>query len=176
MVNPKPFQSTLLEGLKELVLDLMIDMEIWSQTNTKELSEIKLGVLRSDATQKHGVTRWKRGVDTTNLQPNDVEVIDIHPDLLEDKWKAYGAFVLHHEYIHALGFRGHDAKFRYLEHSWPGSKAAIHGSEFTEFLRMKNAKWIWHCVKCGNNYPRKKPSKGRYNCRQCSKRLIDKKV
>ena len=176
MVKPKDFQLVRLNNLKEFVIDLMTDMDVWSETKTQDLSNIKLGLLRSNATQRHGVTRWKRGVNLSKLSPSDVEVIDIHPQLLEDEWKAYAAFVLHHEYIHALGYRSHDAKFRFLEHSWPGSKASVHGTEFTEYLRLKNAKWIWHCVRCNNNFPRKKPSKGNYKCRKCSTILIDKKV
>ena len=63
-----------------------------------------------------------------------------------------------------------------MEKSWPGSKAAKHGSEFTEFLRLKNAKWIWSCKDCDKQFPRKKPSKGMYKCRECNTILIDKKL
>lgn len=176
MVKPTPDQKIKLEHLRSIVLDLMQDMEIWNQIDTDGLEQISLGVLRRNATQRHGVTRWKKGVDVSNLIPSDVEEINIHPHLLDEKWNAYAAFVLHHEYIHALGFREHDKRFRYLEKSWPGSKAVKHGSEFTEFLRLKNAKWIWECKNCDKQFPRKKPSRGMYKCRDCSTILRDKKL
>tara|TARA_B100001079_G_scaffold238980_1_gene222968 strand:- start:41 stop:589 length:549 start_codon:yes stop_codon:yes gene_type:complete len=176
MVNPNQQQMVKLDKLRSIVLDLMLDMEVWNETNTQVLKQIKLGVLRKNATQRHGVTRWKIGSDVTNLTPQDVEVIDIHPELLDDKWNAYAAFVLHHEYIHALGFREHNSKFRFLENEWPGNRASKHGSEFTEFLRFRNAKWIWNCNKCGKDFPRKKPSRGRYKCRECDAILKDRKV
>ena len=176
MVKPKPDQKLRLEQLRSIVLDLMQDMDIWNETNTEILTKINLGVLRVNATQRHGVTRWKQGSDISNLEPSDVEEINIHPLLLDDKWSAYAAFVLHHEYIHALGFREHDKQFRFLEKSWPGSKAVKHGSEFTEYLRLKNAKWIWTCQNCDKEFPRKKPSKGRYKCRDCDTILKDRKI
>ena len=43
-----------------------------------------------------------------------------------------------------------------MENQWPGNRASKHGSEFTEFLRFKNATWIWSCPKCGKDFPRKK--------------------
>ena len=176
MVNPNAQQSVKLDDLKNFVLDLMLDMEVWNETNTQELNDIKLGVLRKNATQRHGVTRWKLGSDANNLKPKDVEVINIHRELLQERWKAYAAFVLHHEYIHALGFREHNSKFRFMENQWPGNRASKHGSEFTEFLRFKNATWIWSCPKCGKDFPRKKASMGRYKCRQCDVTLKDRKV
>ena len=176
MVKPTPDQKIKLEHLRSIVLDLMQDMEIWNQIDTEGLEQISLGVLRRNATQRHGVTRWKKGVDVSNLIPSDVEEINIHPHLLDEKWNAYAAFVLHHEYIHALGFREHDKIFRYLEKSWPGSKAVKHGSEFTEFLRFKSAKWIWECKNCDKQFPRKKPSRGMYKCRDCNTTLRDKKL
>lgn len=176
MVKPKPEQKIKLQNLRSVVLDLMQDMEIWDEIDTEELENISLGVLRKNATQRHGVTRWKRGVDVSNLKPSDVDEINIHPCLLDERWNAYAAFVLHHEYIHALGFREHDKKFRYMEKSWPGSRAVKHGTEFTEFLRLKNAKWIWSCNNCEKEFPRKKPSRGMYKCRDCNAILRDKKL
>ena len=95
MVNPNHQQIVKLDKLRSIVLDLMLDMEVWNKTNTQVLKQIKLGVLRKNATQRHGVTRWKIGSDISDLNPQDVEVIDIHPELLEERWNAYAAFVLY---------------------------------------------------------------------------------
>ena len=150
-------------------------MAEWQEYDVDKLALIPLGVLRRNSTQRHGVTRWQIGADPQNLAIMDVEVIDIHPRLLDEKWKPYAAFVLHHEYIHALGFREHNRIFRYLENAWPGSTASKHGPEFTEYLRLENATWIWQCSKCGKGYPRKKQSRGRYKCRNCNVVLNDVK-
>ena len=69
MVNPNQQQMIKLDKLRSIVLDLMLDMEVWNETNTQVLKQIKLGVLRKNATQRHGVTRWKIGSDVTNLTP-----------------------------------------------------------------------------------------------------------
>ena len=71
MVKPKPDQKLRLEQLRSIVLDLMQDMDIWNETNTEILTKINLGVLRINATQRHGVTRWKKGSDISNLEPSD---------------------------------------------------------------------------------------------------------
>ena len=93
MVKPKPDQKIKLDQLRSIVLDLMQDMEIWHEIDTDGLEKINLGVLRISATQRHGVTRWKKGVDIDNLKPSDVEEINIHPHLLDERWNAYAAFV-----------------------------------------------------------------------------------
>ena len=41
MVNPNAQQSVKLDDLKNFVLDLMLDMEVWNETNTQELNDIK---------------------------------------------------------------------------------------------------------------------------------------
>ena len=174
MVRPKAEAAKALHMLRDTVLEVMIDMPIWADAPVNDLRAIPLGVLRKNATQRHGVTRWKRGVNLDLMQISDVEVIDLHPQLLNPEWSAYAAFVLHHEYIHALGFRPHDSTFRALERAWPGRSAVKHAKEFTENLRRKRAVWLWVCTTCERNYPRQKPSKGRYRCRQCSTVLVDR--
>ena len=124
MARPSAGARLALEHLKDTVIDLMLDMPIWHDAPVESLRQIPLGVLRKNATQRHGVTRWRRGVDLDAMQVSDVEVIDLHPQLLDAQWSAYAAFVLHHEYIHALGFRAHDSTFRRLEAAWPGRAAA----------------------------------------------------
>ena len=93
MVKPKPDQKMKLENLRSIVLDIMTDMEIWNDFDTDELRKIRLGVLRINATQRHGVTRWKIGVDVSNLRPSDVDEINIHPHLLDERWSAYHPFL-----------------------------------------------------------------------------------
>ena len=63
----------------------------------------------------HGATKWQRGISREQLGLEFVEVIELHPELLSGDWNAYAAFVLHHEFIHALGFHNHDAEFRHGE-------------------------------------------------------------
>lgn len=176
MAKPNAEQSMLLNELRDFVLEVMREMPEWVGANVELLSTIQLGVLRKNATQRHGVTRWRRGVDVNDLKPGDVDVIDLHPELLVSEWKAYSAFVLHHEYIHAFGLRAHDSSFRRLEASWPGSKAGQQGIKFTEALRRKRASWLWCCSKCGREYPRQKPSNGGYRCRTCDMKLIDREI
>ena len=173
MVRPSAEAKVALHQLRDTVIEVMRDMPVWLDAPITELDSIPLGVLRKNATQRHGVTRWKRGTDLNSMQISDVEVIDLHPQLLKPEWRAYGAFVLHHEYIHALGFRGHDATFRALEAAWPGRAASKHAQGFTETLRRQRALWLWFCSTCERSYPRQKPSKGRYRCRQCSTVLTD---
>tara|TARA_B100000282_G_C31723565_1_gene487238 strand:- start:1426 stop:1971 length:546 start_codon:yes stop_codon:yes gene_type:complete len=176
MAVPDKIQQERLVFLKKFVLNIMQDMEIWQDFDLEELSKIKLGVLKRNATQRHGATKWQLSANKDLLTINDVEVIELHPHLLEEKWNAYAAYVLHHEFIHALGFRNHDSLFRKLENSWPGSSAAKLGPIFTEEMRLSRAKWLWQCNSCSRQFPRQKPSNGRYQCRECQITLIDIKV
>ena len=136
MVKPSSSQLDELMELREFVIEVMSAMEIWSEEQLTKLTEIELGVLRRSATQRHGVTRWKRGVTNPSI-PEEVEVIDIHPRLLSKDWMPYAAWVLHHEFVHALGFTAHDAKFRSLERMWPSQKSSMMGKEFTEILQER---------------------------------------
>ena len=49
-----------LKEVKQVVIDVMSSMDLWSEEELSELQQIKLGVLRKNATQRHGVTRWKK--------------------------------------------------------------------------------------------------------------------
>ena len=175
MVRPSIEAKANLKELRDAVVDIMLDMPVWADAPIEELRDIPLGVLRKNATQRHGVTRWKRGVNLNQMRVSDVDVIDLHPRLLDEEWRPYGAFVLHHEYIHALGLREHNKLFRQLEAAWPGSTAGRQGPLFTEALRRARAVWLWSCTTCGQEFPRQKPSKRRYRCRKCNTVLIDKK-
>ena len=81
----KASKSQLLEliQLRDFVIEVMMSMSVWSEEELTKLTDIKLGVLKKNATQRHGVTRWKRGVRKPTM-PEEVEVIDIHPRLLSD--------------------------------------------------------------------------------------------
>ena len=108
MVKPSKDQTEELANLRDFVIEVMMAMEVWSEQQLTKLLEVDLGVLRKNATQRHGVTRWKRGVRKPT-SPEQVEVIDLHPRLLSDEWMPYAAWVLHHEFVHALGYTAHDS-------------------------------------------------------------------
>jgi len=172
MVKPSTEQANDLDELKEFVIEVMGSMEIWSNQQLTKLAEIDLGVLRKNATQRHGVTRWRRGVNNPT-KPEEVEVIELHPRLLSVDWKPYAAWVLHHEFVHALGYTAHDSTFRSLERMWPSQESSEMGPKFTEMLRRERANWLWICDQCKKEYPRQKQSGGRYMCRVCKKVLRD---
>ena len=172
MARPSKEQTFELDNLRVFVLEVMAAMDVWSEEQLTKLTEIDLGVLRSSATQRHGVTRWKIGVRKPT-KPEEVEVIDLHPRLLTNEWMPYAAWVLHHEFVHALGYTAHDSTFRSLERMWPSQKSSTMGTKFTEMLRKEKAKWLWICEKCGKEYPRQKKGNRKYMCRSCKSVLRD---
>ena len=172
MARPSKEQKALLSILKDDVLNQMEAMEHWKDKHLSPLYDIPLAVLRRNATQRHGVTRFRRGANSKKLETEDVETIDLHPELLTDSWNNYARFVLYHEYLHALGNRFHDSLFRSLEDQWPDS-GAERGREFTQFLRQRTATWLWTCQSCDKQYPRKRKANGRFRCRICSSILVD---
>tara|TARA_B100001113_G_scaffold93060_1_gene74534 strand:- start:114 stop:653 length:540 start_codon:yes stop_codon:yes gene_type:complete len=172
MVKPSKSELEKLIDLREFVIEVMLGMDVWSEVELTKLEAIDLGVLRKNATQRHGVTRWKIGVKNPS-KPEEVEVIDIHPRLLTNEWMPYGAWVLHHEFVHALGYTAHDSTFRSLEKLWPSQESSKMGLKFTEMLRKERAKWMWVCKTCNKQYPRQKPGNGRYLCRKCRTILKD---
>ena len=172
MAKPSNGQIQVLSSLKEDVLTQMESMQLWEQEAIFPLHSIPLAVLRRNATQRHGVTRFRRGAQASTLKTEDVETIDLHPKLLDDAWLDYARFVLYHEYLHAIGNRFHDAHFRNLELQWPHS-GADRGREFTIYLRKRTATWLWVCTSCEKEYPRRKKANGRFRCRTCSTILTD---
>ena len=172
MAKPSSGQIEILTSLKEYVLNEMEVMQFWHHETLLPLHSIQLAVLRKNATQRHGVTRFRRGAHASALKTEDVETIDLHPQLLENRWLDYARFVLYHEYLHALGNRFHDAHFRNLELQWPHS-GADRGREFTIYLRKRTATWLWVCTSCEKEYPRRKKANGRFRCRTCSTILTD---
>tara|TARA_Y100001954_G_scaffold239301_1_gene312832 strand:- start:713 stop:1243 length:531 start_codon:yes stop_codon:yes gene_type:complete len=176
MVRPNKSQIILLEDLRDFVINVMLDMEIWQDYDLQPLRRINLGLLRKNATRKHGVAKWPKGITIHELGVHNIEIIELHPELLVKKWSAYAAYVLHHEFIHALGFVKHDSLFRSIERAWPGREAAKLAPKFTEYLCKKSAKWLWVCSGCDTEIPRKKPSNGRYKCKKCLVVLNDIKL
>ena len=172
MAKPSSIQTSSLEELRKEVLRTMTDMGLWEVDGLSNLYEVKLGVLRRNATQRHGVTRFKRGRNSNVLHFEDVETVDLHPHLLTDEWHHYARFVLYHEFLHVLGMRFHNASFRKIESLWP-YEGGDQGKPFTQYLRQRSAIWLWTCTTCDHQYPSKKRSKGRYKCRTCSTVLVD---
>ncbi len=172
MAKPSVEQSIVLGQLKNDVLEQMKTIGFENEFRLHALDSIPLAVLRRSATQRHGVTRFRRGANASELKTEDVETVDLHPMLLDPSWHDYARFVLFHEYLHALGNRFHDATFRRLEQLWP-HHGQERGREFTQFLRRRTATWLWVCATCDNKYPRKRRANGRFRCRACSTTLID---
>ena len=172
MAKASTEQKEVLFELKEYVLSQMESMGHWDEEHLESLQEIPLAVLKKNATQRHGVTRFRVGRNAMELKTEDVETIDLHPQLLSENWEDYARFVLYHEYLHALGNRFHDSEFRRLEDKWP-SYGSDRGREFTQFLRQRSATWLWVCATCDKKYPRKRKANGRFRCRICSTILTD---
>ena len=169
MVKPTPAQKARLVALREDVVSTMEELPFLEDTDLSGLHTIPLGVLRKSATQRHGVTRWR----TLPSGALSVEVVDLHPGLLEDNWEDYALFVLFHEYLHALGYRAHDAQFRSMEAQWPDSKGAMRGKDFTHERRLARAAWHWVCSTCEQRFPRQCRGGGRFLCRTCRTVLVD---
>ena len=169
MVKPTYAQKTRLVALREDVVSTMEGLPFLADIDLNGLLTIPLGVLRKNATQRHGVTRWH----TLPSGALSVEVVNLHPNLLEDDWEDYALFVLFHEYLHALGYRAHDAQFRSMEAQWPDSKGAMRGKAFTHERRLARAAWHWVCSTCGQRFPRQRRGGGRFLCRTCRTVLVD---
>ena len=142
-----------------------------------ELGDVSLGKLRRDATRLHAVCRYQKGVRKSQISgPADVRCVDVHPAALTQEWQRYAAFLLYHEFLHALGFAGHNRTFRNLEALWPDEEARGMGVSFGNHLRKRSAKWLWKCPQCLKEHPRTRRGKGRYRCRECRIVLDDVKV
>lgn len=168
MVRPNPEQLTRLESLRDGVVQQMEQLGIFSELQLATAAKVSLGLLRKNSTQRHGVTRWTRNGNEIIL-----ETVDLHPVLLEEIWTSYASFVMYHELLHAIGFRSHDKSFRELESLWPDFQSAKRGLDFTNQMRLKRARWIWKCPQCDKEFPRQRPSGGKYQCRACGCRLHD---
>lgn len=154
----------------------MSTIEDLSHLDLQPLANIPLKKLRKNATRLHGVCRYNPGVDKKRkgLNPTDVKEVAIHPESLNDEWLRYAEFLLFHEFLHALGHSGHNRIFRTLEGQWPDNEAKNMGREFAKHLRKRNAKYAWTCPKCDWKTERTMKSSGRYLCRTCKVKLVDK--
>ncbi|MGA0380655.1 MAG: hypothetical protein ACO3NJ_07645, partial [Candidatus Poseidoniaceae archaeon] len=68
MAKPSSQQASVLMTLKDEVLDEMKAMRFESEDRLNALQSIPLAVLRRNATQRHCVTRFRRGVNATELK------------------------------------------------------------------------------------------------------------
>lgn len=169
--------EVVLDNLASSVVLKMQQIPQLSGLPITELEAIPLGRLRKDATRLHAVCRYQKGVRKAEISgPADVRCVDVHPAALTQDWQRYAAFLLYHEYLHALGFAGHDKTFRNLEALWPDEEARGMGKSFGLHLRKRAAKWLWTCPQCAKEYARNRRGKGRYRCRNCSVILIDVKA
>tara|TARA_Y100000588_G_C14189400_1_gene897302 strand:+ start:1147 stop:1716 length:570 start_codon:yes stop_codon:yes gene_type:complete len=164
-----------LEYLRFRVIGIMSKMESLSGRNLKPLADVPLGTLRKNATRLHGVCRYNQGIDKrrTDLSPLDVKEVALHPESLKNEWIRYAEFLMFHEFLHALGFSGHNRTFRQLESHWPDTGAKEMGIEFSKYLRQRNAKFAWKCPNCYWQTKRSMRAAGRYICRTCRVKLVD---
>ena len=163
-----------LRKIANSVILTMCEIPELDHLQVEQLHEIPLGFLRKDATRLHAVCRYRKGIAKPQISgPKDVRCVDIHPVALEHEFRLYAAFLLYHEFIHALGFTGHDRNFRRLEALWPNTTATKMGEMFGLHLRRKRFKWLWRCPQCSKEYPRNRRGNGRYRCRECRVVLID---
>ena len=169
MPRPSTQQQQDLDALRVEVLAEMVSIGLLDEDGRQRLDHVPLGVLRSNATQRHGVTRWSSD-EHGRLK---VDVVDLNPHLLVEHWRDYAAFVLFHEFLHVLGHRAHDRTFRALEARWPNGAASARGKAFTHARRLARASWHWVCSTCGERYPRQRKGGGRYMCRRCKTVLKD---
>ena len=150
--------------LANLAKDVVVTMHQIPQLDhlpVDELQKIPLGRLRRDATRLHAVCRYQKGVRKSDISgPDDVRCVDVHPVALTEDWRRYASFLLYHEYLHALGFTGHDRTFRNLEALWPDDEARNMGKSFGNYLRRRAAKWLWTCPQCSKEHPRTRRGMG----------------
>ena len=168
--------ENVLANLAKAVIVTMHQIPQLDQLPVHELQKIPLGRLRRDATRLHAVCRYQKGVRKSEfVGPDDVRCVDVHPVALTEDWQRYAAFLLYHEFLHALGFTGHDRAFRNLEALWPDAEARNMGKSFGNHLRKRAAKWVWTCPQCSKEHPRTRRGMGRYRCRECRVVLLDVK-
>lgn len=164
MVRPTDHEAQRLESIRNSVLTVMRDLPIGTLDPCKA---VPLGVLRSHAVRRHGATRFSQ---------SEVVVVDLHPRLLDEAWARYARFVMYHEFLHVIGFRTHDARFRSLERLWPDMEARAFGRSFAAWLDRTRPAWAWACPSCGLRVHRRVRSNGRYRCSPCDTILMDVKL
>ena len=111
------------EDVASVVIPVMMNIPELADLPVSELGGVPLGKMRRDACRTLGVCRYVPGLlIRVETGPGDVRRIDLHPQLLTQRWFRLAASVLYHEYLHALGL-SHGHRFRYLESLWPDEEA-----------------------------------------------------
>lgn len=168
-----------LEKSRESVLNTMEDLDFFSTNQINDLRGVKLGVLRKNSVYRHGVTRFLPRLkwNSKNANPSCVRIVDIHPSLLEPEWITYREIIIFHEFIHCLGYIGHNKDFYNIESLWPTiNQKKVLGKKLMEILKLKNSSWKWKCVKCNMQVLRQRKSSGKYICRKCNHKLVDEAI
>ena len=77
MAKPSKEQTIVLNQLKDDVLQQMKTVGIENESRLNSLNSIPLAVLRRNATQRHGVTRFRRGANASELKTEDVQTLSL---------------------------------------------------------------------------------------------------
>ena len=120
-----------LETVRDMVIPVMEEMEELSDLPVSDLYDVPLGLLRRDNIRCLGKCRFHRESfrkrkfwpEEPRIEPKDVRRIDLCRTMLSPEWIRVAMSVLFHEYLHALGFGGHNRMFRSLEALWPDEDA-----------------------------------------------------
>ena len=111
------------EDVASVVIPVMMGIPELADLPVSALTDVPLGKLRRDASTMIGCCRCLPGwVADGTMTPRDVRRIDLHPQLLTQRWFRLAASVLYHEYLHALGL-SHSHRLRFLESLWPDEEA-----------------------------------------------------
>ncbi len=171
--------NSILNSSKVSVLRTMSNINFFTKKNLSDLEHVRLGLLRKNSVYRHGVTRFlpKNKWNSNTPNPYCVKIVDIHPLLLEAEWSIYREIIIFHEFIHCLGYLGHNKEFYNLESLWPtiNQKKEL-GQKFMQTLKQKNSTWKWICPKCNMNVLRQRKSLGKYICKKCNCKLIDEAI
>ena len=171
--------NQIIKNSKQSVLRTMSQMDFFTDIDLNALEMIKFGLLRKNSVYRHGVTRFlpKNKWNSKIPNPSCVKVVDIHPLLLNYEWEIYREIIIFHEFIHCLGYLGHNKQFYKLESLWPtiNQKETL-GRKFMEVLKLKNSTWKWICPKCNLKVLRQRKSSGKYICKKCNCKLIDEAI
>ena len=157
-----------LEELRVGVISVMKEIPDLSHFPLDELTKIPLGLMRKGTALRHGVCRWNRGAP---LEIHAIKGVNLHPDILDERWSRYAKFVLYHEFLHALGHRYHDNEFYTMEGLWPDEAAIEMKEQFSDFVMKKYCKWELICTSCNLTHLRSRRPTGRYNCLKCKSRM-----
>lgn len=166
-----------LHAIQDSVLGRMGGLPGWRPEHISRLEQIPLKLLRRNAVYRHGVTRFRPRDEwpAEHACPGAVREVGLHRELLGDEWREYGEMVLYHEYVHCIGLIAHDSAFHARECLWPGHEAKQDlAHRFMDSMVERNHRWLWCCPGCGSEARRQRKANGRYLCRRCGLRLLDR--